>query len=121
VILPCPLPPGVQATSLSNGAPLAPGKALKQRLGDLAPPGSEIDVSDVVVTGRNRRLIFVWTRGDRWIIATEHGGLAYNDPILAYNLSRDGRGATLVAERIAFPNTLWSTAEGLLDLNPPNR
>jgi hypothetical protein len=64
---------------------------------------------DVVVTGHNRRLIFIWSRGDRWVIATEHGGRGYNDPIFAYAVSSDGLKATLLAERTAYPDTVCST------------
>jgi hypothetical protein len=97
-----------------NGAPPALLRALKQRVGELVPPGERFDATDVVVTGRDRRLIFIWTVGTRWIVATEHGGLGYNDPIFAYDLSQDGRDATLMAERIAFPHSVCSTASELL-------
>jgi hypothetical protein len=39
-----------------------------------------------VDTGRNRRAIFVWTRGLEYVVATEHDGIAYNDPVFLYRL-----------------------------------
>jgi hypothetical protein len=61
-------------------------------------------------------LIFIWSRGDRWVIATEHGGRGYNDPIFSYAVSSDGLKATLLVERAAYPDTVCSTAEELLNL-----
>jgi len=117
-IPPCTVPNGVTSTSLRTGAPLALVRALREHIGELAAPGTKFDAPDVVITGRNRRLIFVWYVGKRWIVATEHGGYAYNDPIFAYDLSQDGRNATLVQERIAFPDTVCSTASSMLGFEP---
>ena len=99
--------------------PAALRDAVKQRLGELVPTNSPFDATDVVTTGHNRRLIFFWTRGHRWVVATEHGGRGYNDPILAYDVSLDGRQASFVAERIAYPNSVCSTAEELLNRPEP--
>jgi hypothetical protein len=93
---------------------------LREHIGELAEPGTKFDATDVVVTGRNRRLIFVWYLGKRWIVATEHGGRGYNDPIFAYDLSQDGQSATLVQESIAFPKTVCSTASSMLSFEPRN-
>jgi hypothetical protein len=114
IIPPCALPNGVAAKSLENDAPPALLRALSERVGELVPPGGRFDATDVLVTGKNRRLIFVWNAGQRWIVATEHGGRGYNDPIFVYDLSDDGRTATLVLERLAFPNTVCTTATKLV-------
>jgi hypothetical protein len=113
VIPPCALPNGVASTSL-NGAPPALLRALRQDVGELVAPGGRFDATDVIVTGQNRRLIFIWNVDRRWIVATEHGGFGYNDPIFAYDLSQDGRDATLVEQRIANPHTICSTASSLV-------
>jgi hypothetical protein len=115
----CSVPNGVSSASLQAGAPPALLAALKEHVGDIAAPGTAFDATDVVVTGRSRRLIFVWNVGRRWIVATEHGGRGYNDPIFAYDLSQDDRTATLVQERIAFPGTVCSIASSLLSFEPP--
>jgi hypothetical protein len=86
-IPPCPLPDGVVATSLEN-APTPLLQALKERIGELVPPGGRFDSTDVVRIGKNRRLIFIWNAGKRWIVATEYGGIGYNDPIFAYDLGQ---------------------------------
>jgi hypothetical protein len=118
VIPPCRLPVGVQSTTKQDGIPSALRTALAQRLGELVSPESPFDPTDVAWTGHNRRLIFIWTLGNRWIVATEHGGRVYNDPIFAYSISPDGEKATLLAERIAIPKSVCSTAEELLNLQP---
>jgi hypothetical protein len=117
VIAPCALPNGVTPTSLTD-APAALVQALRDHVGELAAPGIRFDATDVVGTGRNRRLIFIWHIGSRWIVATEHGGIGYNDPIFAYDLSDDGGSATLVQESIAFPNTVCPTAASLISFRP---
>jgi hypothetical protein len=109
----CALPDGVISTSL-NGAPPALLRALQRDVGELVPPGGRFDATDVIVTGKNRRLIFIWNMGRRWIVATEHGGYGYNNPIFAYDLSHDGRDAILLGEWIAFPRNICSTALTLL-------
>lgn len=109
----CALPDGVTSTPL-NGAPPALLLALKRDVGELVAPGERFDATDVVVTGKNRRLIFIWNVDRRWIVATEHGGFGYNNPIVAYDLSQDGRDAALVAKWTVFPGNVCSTALMLL-------
>jgi hypothetical protein len=114
VIPPCPVPADAVAFSDLTKVPSALRDALKTRLGELVSPKARFDATDVVITGHNRRLIFVWSRTGKWVVATEHGGLGYNDPILAYAVSPDGQQATLLAERVAYPKSVCSTAEQLL-------
>jgi hypothetical protein len=114
VIPACELPKGVVSTSGQNEAPPAVLRALEEHVGKIVPPGAKFDATDVVVTGQNRRMIFVWNVGRRWVVATEHGGRGYNDPIFAYDLDQDGLSAALVQERIAFPGTVCATASSLL-------
>ena len=114
VIPPCALPNGVASVPFPDAMPSPVSQALKEHVGELVLPGGKFDATDMIVTGRSRRLIFVWNIGKRWVIATEHGGRGYNDPIVAYDLSQNGRNATLVEERIAFPPTVCATASSLL-------
>jgi hypothetical protein len=117
-IAPCQVPKDVTSTSLESGTPAALVRALKERVGEIAAQGEKFDVTDVVVTGRSRRLIFVWHLRRRWVVAIERGGIAYSDPIVAYDLSPDGGTAALVQERIALPDTVCATASSLLDFEP---
>jgi len=91
---------------------------LKQRIGELAPPNARFDSTDMAKTGHNRRLIFIWAIGNQWVVATEHGSIAYNDPIFAYVISADGHNAYLVEERIAFPRTVCPTARERMNPKP---
>jgi len=89
----------------------------------MAAPGARYDLGDDLgffSTGLDRRLLFVWHRGKRWIVATERGGRGYYDPIFAYDLSQDGQSATLVQEQNAFPDTVCSTASNLVTLDSRN-
>lgn len=120
-IPPCAVPNGASVKSWQTEMPSALLQAVHARVGELVAPGERFDATDVVRTGRDRRVIFIWNAGTRWIVATEHGGRGYNDPIFAYDLSQDGQIATLMDERIAFPNSVCSTASSLLGVKPRQR
>lgn len=113
---PCDPPAGIVSKPLGAATPAGLLAAVKKDLGDLAAPGEAFDATDVVKTGRSRRLIFAWNQGTRWVLATEHGGRGYNNPILAYDVSADGAKATLVEKRIVFVPTYCATAKELLRL-----
>jgi hypothetical protein len=115
VIPPCRVPFGSASYFDQKDMPVALRVAVKQRLGELVPPDSPFDATDVATTGHNRRLIFIWVRGTRWVVATEHGGRGYSDPIFAYEVSLNGQRARLIAERTATPNSVCLTAEELLN------
>jgi hypothetical protein len=114
VVPPCPLPSGVSATSRLDDAPASLARALTERVGEVVPAGARFDATDVVVTGKNRRLIFIWNLGDRWVVATEHGGVGYNNPIFAFDISEDGLRATFVQESTTFPASVCLVASSLL-------
>jgi hypothetical protein len=112
VIPSCVLPSRATATtSLENGVPPALLRALNEDVGELVPPGGEFDSTDVVRTGKNRRLIFVWNRGQRWVVATERGGRVYDNPVYAYDIGQDERRAVLVNQQVG---NVCSVAMGLL-------
>jgi hypothetical protein len=90
--------------------------AEKANIGELVPPGGEFDATDAVAVGRDRRLIFVWNAGRRWVVATENGGIGYNNPMFAFDLNQGSPIATPVAERFAVPRTVCPTANDLLNL-----
>jgi hypothetical protein len=90
---------------------------VRKTLGDIAAPGEKFDATDVVVTRIHYREIFVWSRGNRWVVAIEHGGLGYNDPVFAYDLNADLSEVIPVTKRIAFPHNVCDVARDLLDLH----
>jgi hypothetical protein len=113
-IPPCAPPQSVQAHTFPDGLPLALRSALKNQLGEIVPPGERFDATDVVITGKNRRAIFVWARGQRWVVATEHGGRGYNDPVFAFDMSANASKPMQVAAETAFPHTVCATARKLI-------
>ena len=110
----CSVPPGVQSVAQLSATPAALQRAVHDTVGDIVPAGEPFDATDVATVGRFRRLIFIWNTGRRWLVATEHGGIAYNDPIFAYVLSEDDRQATLVETVEALPNTVCAKATTLI-------
>ena len=114
----CTVPVGVTAMSQMSATPPALARALKDHIGVLAAPRIQFDTTDIVVTGVSHRLIFVWSIGRRWVVATEQGGIFYSDRLYAYDLGQDGRSATLVQERMVIPDELCSNASSLLSPDP---
>jgi hypothetical protein len=100
-------------------APLA--QALTEHIGEVAPAGAPFDKTDTKWFGEfhNRRLIFIWNRGTRWVVATERGGFGYDNPVFAYELNQDDRKATLVREEVASASTVCAKASALLVADEP--
>lgn len=48
------------------------------------------------------------------MIATEQGGIVYNDPVFLYRLDPQNRAAMLVSEEVAFPATVCAVSRRLL-------
>lgn len=112
---PCRLPPnGVSVVSRLDDAPAPLVQALTEHVGEVVPAGALFDTTDVIVFGRNRRLIFIWNRGTRWVVATEHGGIGYNDLVFAFEVNQNDGKAILLREEVAFRSTLCTTASALL-------
>ena len=115
--LSCSAPAGVSVVRYPDDVPRPVSLALSLQ-GRFVLPNEPFDPTDVVETGNDRRLIFVWNRASRWVVATEHGGVGYSNPIFAFDLSADRQDATLVEERVVFPETVCSTATDLLTAAP---
>lgn len=108
-----------------QNAPPALLQTLKQHVGDIAAPDEEFRATDVVVNEQlpNRRIMFIWNTGSRWVVATELGGYGYSNPIFAFELTDDNRRAALVQEITvghdsAFRETICSIVS---DLTRPRR
>jgi hypothetical protein len=111
-IPPCPAPANVVAMLRLSTLPSALGDRLRRDAGPMVNPGEAFDATDVIMTSIAWRLIFAWNRGRIWIVATEHGGIAYNDPVFAYRV--DGTSASLLETRAAIPRTVCATATKML-------
>jgi hypothetical protein len=97
-----------------ENVPPALQAAMKKDVGDIALPNEKFDMGDVVVTGRSRRLIFIWNAGRRWVVATEQGGRIYSNRVFSYELSDDREIANLKGQRIAVRGTACSAAAELM-------
>jgi len=106
----CKRPSGVEERAFPSDLPIGLRDVIRDKFGEIVSPGQKFDSTDRIVTGKSRRAIFVWMRGTRWVIATEHGGLGYNDPVFAFDVSADGSEAKLVAEAVVFPDSICATA-----------
>ncbi len=103
----CPVPPGAVKVDLPSGLP----PALRKAMGNIALPGEPFDAIDVVVKGhKNRRYIFVWNIGNRWIVATEQGGIALRAGLFIYDLGKDGKTAALIERSFTFPESVCAAA-----------
>ena len=115
----CPTPPGATAASLDQGAPAPLLRAVRKQFGTFAKPGEGFNPTDVVQPGlSSRRLIFVWTRDRRWVVAMEQGGRSYSTPVAAFDMGGNGRTAALATISKAYPDTLCATATTLINGGP---
>ena len=97
----CPAPPGGVKVALPSGLPVA----LRDKMGKIALPGEPFNAIDIYVREQpNRRYIFVWNIGTRWIIAMEIGGIALRSAVFVYDLGKDGKTVTLIHERMGINN-----------------
>ena len=115
VIPACAVPAGAMMVGFDQ-LPMAVRKALAQKTGPMAMPGQPFNATDVVSKPLPfSRGIFVWSRGTRWVVATEHGGIAYNDPIYVFDAVHDRKRVVLTTSKTAVPATVCATAQDLLN------
>jgi hypothetical protein len=105
-------PSVISITTLSKASPVL-RRALARDVGWMAQPGEDFNATDVVERRLpSNRLIFIFHRAATWVVATEQGGLAYNDPLLAYRVN--GAKAVLLKKELAYPNTVCVKANALI-------
>ena len=97
-----------------GGMPAILLRSFRQYVGDIAAPGENFDTTDVVRVGRNRRVIFVWNRGAEYVIATEQGGIVYNNPVFLYRIDPQNSAARLESEKVTFPASVCAVSRRLL-------
>jgi len=117
VVPACPAPMGVTEVAFDQ-IPMGIMKALHDKTGDMAMPGQPFNATDVgqIANGKavpSSRGLFAWSRGTRWVIATEHGGRGYNDPIYVFDVAADGKRVRLSVSKTAVPNTVCAVAKRL--------
>jgi len=117
VIPACAVPTGATFIGFDQ-LPMAVRKALAQQTGPMAQPGQPFNASDVIDSKKplpQWRGIFVWGRGTRWVVATEHGGYGYGDPVFLFDATANGKRVALTAKTIASPATVCAKAQDLLN------
>lgn len=116
VIAPACMPPRQANPVLPEHVPSILLRSLRERLGAIALPRESFNATDVAwfENTSNRRFMFFWKADRRWIVATEQGGFAYNNPIFLYELGEDERRADLIAEKVASPSTSCAVASDLI-------
>jgi len=78
----CPTPPNTTVTQSLAKLPKPVLEALHTKSADIVEAGQPFDATDVVMHGAHfTRFAFAWSRGSHWMLITEHGGYAYNNPI----------------------------------------
>lgn len=102
----CAPPKGIVIVSFTK-VPASVRQDLVSRLGDIALPGQPLNPTDNVIieegkpTEPSSRILFVWTKGRQWLVATENGGFGSFYMVFAYNVAPDGMSATLIEKKFA--------------------
>lgn len=119
----CEAPAGALAVSWEKDVPPAVVQALKKAAGagEISAPGGPFNAIDVMDGRPDKRVMFVWHSGSRWVVATEQGGFAYYNRVFAFDLSKEPDNAALAEERDARPSTLCETAVSLLQAQAKSR
>jgi hypothetical protein len=116
VIPACAVPTGATLIGFDQ-LPMAVRKALAKQTGPMAQPGQPFNASDVIDDKKplpQWRGIFVWSRGTRWVVATEHGGRGYSDPVFLFDATANGKRVALTTSKTANPTTVCAMAQDLL-------
>ena len=118
----CPLSAGVQQIPWP-ATPMPLKAAVSKHIGTFAMPGEPFDITDVTVgEPQFQRLIFVRHRADRWIVAVEHGGIAYRVRLFGFALtSREGEAVLLQQRTAQKPDVCTASQDMLLKRPLPDR
>jgi hypothetical protein len=101
----CAAPPGWTKVQISDGLPVALKKIFEGTVlrGDRSFCGGDGCTPS--------RFLFAWRRGGRWLIATEFGGIFYNQSFEMYQVNSDGESASeITPSQIALGTSLCEAA-----------
>ncbi len=102
----CTAPPGTLEVKSQRDFPAAIAADLSSHIIDyqqdgspkMADPGQPFASTDLISRGLpNRRLIFAWSVGPRWVIGYEVGARGYHYEMVVYQLSSAGDHAEVLA------------------------
>ena len=98
----CRLPPpdNFEVKSFPADLPADLRQTLREKFGDIASPDAPFDTAGAIIADRpNRRAIFAWTNGHRWVIAAEIlGARSATRPVWAFEVNADGSTVRFVKE-----------------------
>ena len=78
----CRAPVGVHTIASLSTLPAPVRNTLLKQTPDIVDATQPFDATDVVMNGAHfNRFAFAWKTPDRFVIVTEHGGIAYYNPI----------------------------------------
>jgi hypothetical protein len=90
---PCPVPRGFISVALRSALP-AP---LQKMFEHAAMPGENFNTTDNGIPGEG--LLFVWNKGNLWIVASGHGGIAFFLAVQVFQIAGDGKSASDITPR----------------------
>jgi hypothetical protein len=110
----CKAPDGLTAVKSLNLLPPAVLTAIKAKAPDIVDVGERFDATDFIVYRHSHRFMFAWSTGTRWVVAVEHGGYVYNNPIWVLQKSPPLSTTVVLSETISDPKSVCSTAKRLV-------
>ena len=112
----CPAPPNTTVTSKLAKLPKPVLEALHTKSADIVEAGQPFDATDVVMHGAHfTRFAFAWSRGSRWILITERGGIAYSNPVYSIQYKIGEPTATITQTNAASPRNVCEVATDSLN------
>jgi hypothetical protein len=110
----CPATAAITSVTRLEKLPAPVREALQAKVQGIVDSTQPFDATDVVQHGaRFNRFAFAWTHDNQWIIATEHGGFVYSNPVYIINWKLGEPTAQVSAQEIAFRGDLCETVNSL--------
>lgn len=111
----CPTPDGAKTIRLISKMPRSVSEALKANIRDIVDSNQPFDDMDFVRYGGHfNRFAFAWEKGSHWVIVTEHGGIAYSNPIYLFHSDSNTEAAKLITVARTYHEPVCKVASQLL-------
>jgi len=95
--------------------PRSVSEALKANIRDIVDSNQPFDDLDFVRYGGHfHRFAFAWENGSHWVIVTEHGGIAYSNPIYLFHADSNNAAVKLITIARAYHEPVCKVASQLL-------
>jgi hypothetical protein len=111
----CPSPAGAKTIRRMSKMPSSVSQALKANIRDIVDSNQPFDDLDVVRYGGHfNRFAFAWEKGSHWVVVTEHGGIAYSNPIYVFHSDSNTKSAKLITSARSYHEPVCKVANQLL-------